>query len=162
MKNILLPSVVLLLLGCAGTTRPPPAILEIVLPSGEAGYSISCGNASSLNRCYELAGQVCMYGYDVMNQQAQNGFVSAGTLNGAATTNNAVVQSSQFSSSTWQQGLLVKCHNQLQVDSVLHEQIKIRIKADTIEANATAQRHTALTILGVLGGLLLLIIIASD
>ena len=43
---------------------------EIVLPSGEKGFTINCGSyeGDSRSACYQKAGEVCPSGYDILEQ----------------------------------------------------------------------------------------------
>ena len=57
---IMIASCLFLLSACASATM-------ISTPSGKPGYSINCsGTAVSVSKCYEKAGEVCPYGYNVL------------------------------------------------------------------------------------------------
>ena len=48
---------------------------EIVLPSGERGFTISCGTyeGDSWSACYEKAGEVCPSGYEILERSEEKG-----------------------------------------------------------------------------------------
>ena len=43
---------------------------EIVLPSGQKGFTINCGSyeGDSWSACYQKAGEVCPSGYDILEK----------------------------------------------------------------------------------------------
>lgn len=67
MKNILSLVSILFIFSCA-TSK------EIVLPSGEKGYTVNCGTyeGNSWSACYEKAGEICPTGYDILEKIESN------------------------------------------------------------------------------------------
>lgn len=67
MKNILSLVSILFIVSCA-TSK------EIVLPSGEKGYTVNCGTyeGNSWSACYEKAGEICPSGYDILEKIESN------------------------------------------------------------------------------------------
>jgi hypothetical protein len=108
--------VLLLIMWLLSACSENSGVVRTILPDGERGYSVSCENSSSLNKCYELAGDVCFYGYDIVNMESQNGFQSSAL--GLTGKNIEGITGAASANSTWQKGLLIKCKWQFQVDSV--------------------------------------------
>lgn len=94
------------IVGCAAP-QPAATIRSTVLPSGAQGYSVSCRNAQSINACYELAGEVCTMGYDIIHSQESIG------ASGSASRVGDVASASV--GTDWQKGLLIECKNKEQV-----------------------------------------------
>ena len=111
MKKLVLFISGLFLFGCASSNY----VNRVVLPSGDRGYSISCADSKNLNQCYEMAGEICTYGYDIVNQEAQSGYTS-GAL-GYTGANALGITGAASSKSTWQKGPLIKCKQQEILDS---------------------------------------------
>lgn len=46
---------------------------EIVLPSGERGFTINCGSyeGDSWSACYQKAGEVCPSGYEILEKSEE-------------------------------------------------------------------------------------------
>jgi hypothetical protein len=67
MKNILSLVSILFIFSCA-TSK------EIVLPSGEKGYTVNCGTyeGNTWSACYEKAGEICPTGYDILEKIESN------------------------------------------------------------------------------------------
>jgi hypothetical protein len=73
MKKLLL--VCLMLTGCglsAHTTK-------VNLPSGEAGFTVSCNGFAGWDKCYEAAGNICKTGYDIVNKEGDKQLDVQGT-----------------------------------------------------------------------------------
>ena len=64
----LLPLVSILFVFSCATSK------EIILPSGEKGFTINCGTyeGNSWSACYEKAGEGCPYGYDILEKIESN------------------------------------------------------------------------------------------
>ena len=60
-KLILTLTIIFLISSCA---KPTP----IILPSGEKGFAIQCGDSDTWTSCYEIAGEMCPRGYDVSEE----------------------------------------------------------------------------------------------
>ncbi len=118
-----------MLFGCAQNVR----MREVVLPTGERGYSISCANSKDINECYELAGDICSYGYEIMNNELQNGYSSSAL--GLTGSNVFGVTGTATSNSTWQKGLLIKCKRQVELDAMKREERK----TETMKSGQTAK-----------------------
>lgn len=72
MKNVFLIFGVLLLTGC-GTT-----VNTAVMPSGEKGFTASCGGtAVTWSKCYEAASTTCPTGFNTVDREqfTHEGFV---------------------------------------------------------------------------------------
>jgi len=63
LKTLLLIGFLFVLNACA-TSK------EVVLPSGEMGYTVNCGTyeGNSWSACYEKAGEMCPTGYDILDK----------------------------------------------------------------------------------------------
>ena len=101
MKLYYLPMLVALI-GCASSK-------QTVMPDGQQGHSINCsGSFVSMNSCYEKAGELCPYGYDIYTKDESGGWV--------ATTS--------FAGSTSLKGILVRCKNQQAINAKLMKDVK--------------------------------------
>ena len=52
--------------GCATSKNA-----EVDLPGGETGYSVSCGNSRSWEKCFSKASELCGSGYEIVSRQTQ-------------------------------------------------------------------------------------------
>jgi len=61
MKKLLL--ITILIGGCATSQ-------QIILPSGETGFTVNCGTyeGNSWSACYKKAGEMCPTGYDILEK----------------------------------------------------------------------------------------------
>jgi hypothetical protein len=85
------------------------SVRELVLPSGESGFSIRCDN-ENINACYELAGDVCHRGYEIEKSTLSEGFESGGgAYVGPGIGGRAIGFSSAESKSTSEKGMLIRC-----------------------------------------------------
>ena len=45
---------------------------QLVLPSGQKGFTVSCGGtANSWSSCYKKAGEICPIGYNILDQNSE-------------------------------------------------------------------------------------------
>ncbi len=86
---------------------------QVILPSGDPGYSIRCDNMN-INACYEKAGDVCHRGYDVQSVAKEQGFetgssayVVPGIIKGTQ-----VASSTSSGTTTSEKGILIQCKEQ--------------------------------------------------
>ena len=82
---------------CDGITR-------IVLPSGDSGYSVTCEGSQNVNKCYEMAGEVCIYGYTVVDKESEH--VTVSRMN----------RHERVDSVTYQKGLLIQCKRDAEIE----------------------------------------------
>ena len=68
-----------LISGCAAKRD-----VAVDLPGGEAGYSISCGNARSWEKCFSRASELCGSGYEIVSRTTENETMNAPNLYGPA------------------------------------------------------------------------------
>lgn len=63
MERLALLILPLLIVGCATSQ-------EIVLPSGDKGFTVNCGTyeGNSWSACYKKAGEMCPTGYDILEK----------------------------------------------------------------------------------------------
>lgn len=74
----------------AGCAKMATTSSELVLPSGDKGYSITCGGIYGTQYCYERAGEYCPNGYDVITGNEQQN-IMVGMYGGAANTNYTIL-----------------------------------------------------------------------
>jgi hypothetical protein len=70
--------------GCA-TSRG----VAVDLPGGETGYSISCGNSRSWEKCFSRASELCGSGYEIVARKTEDEKMNAPNLYGVAAGPNA-------------------------------------------------------------------------
>lgn len=75
---------VVCIFGCA-TKRD----VAVDLPDGETGYSISCGNSRSWEKCFSRASELCGSGYEIVSRATQDEKTNAPNLYGPAAGPNA-------------------------------------------------------------------------
>ena len=143
---------VILISSCA-TTKPPdispfPTARQIVLPSGDVGYSITCDN-ENVNYCYMEAGDFCHRGYEIISSNIQTGHESKG----GSYSNSYLSFSSERSKSTSEKGMIIKCKN----EETTKAERELKVKKWN-EKNSKNEIELALAILGVFGVLTVLII----
>jgi hypothetical protein len=82
---------------------------RIVLPSGSNGYSVRCDEG--INACYEIAGEACHRGYEIQNQNTQEGYASqgGGYVGPGIAPGTAIGIANSSSKSTSETGLLIQC-----------------------------------------------------
>jgi hypothetical protein len=58
------------ILAIAGLMASCATSQEIVLPSGETGFTVNCGTyeGNSWSACYKKAGEMCPSGYDILEK----------------------------------------------------------------------------------------------
>ena len=70
--------------GCATSNTT-----EVDLPGGETGYSVSCGNSGSWEKCFSKASEQCGSGYEIVSRQTEVEKMNAPNLYGPAAGPNA-------------------------------------------------------------------------
>lgn len=141
---------VLLLIGCAPLppANPVQPGVRITLPSGEPGYSVRCDN-ENMNACYERAGAVCPYGYDIQHQNKEAGFA----MEGGAFVNDIAGVSSARSASTSEKGLIIRCKesdrveresaDRMQRQAILHQENQEKLRRDADKQSVATARFAA-------------------
>lgn len=79
-------------------------VRDVVLPSGEKGYSIRCDN-ENINACREAAGDACHRGYTILEQDKESGYISHGSASISVLGGSA----SGISASTTEKSLIIQC-----------------------------------------------------
>lgn len=116
---------------------------EIVLPSGEPGFSIRCDEG--LNACYELAGQICARGYTIVTTNTQQGYEAEGSsFVGPGMVPGTIVGGGGASArTTADNGLLVLCKDPDLAAVEWHRYLAARAKAKEDAREAEAERRRA-------------------
>jgi len=63
--------------------------VAVDLPGGETGYSISCGNSRSWEKCFSRASELCGSGYEIVSRTTEIEEMDAPGLYGPAAGPNA-------------------------------------------------------------------------
>ncbi len=135
-------------------------VVRIVLPSGDSGYSVTCENSTNVNKCYEMASDVCIYGYKIQSNETTNGVVTETNSkeyqasHGSRTTD--VTSSSTSTVTTSNKGLLIHCNRDAEIQGAKAAQAaeQQRLKdEETRKAVAEFDRHWVAYTLGMAAAL---------
>jgi hypothetical protein len=70
--------------GCASSRN-----MAVDLPGGETGYSVSCGNSRSWEKCFSKASELCGSGYEIVSRKTEDEKIDSPSLYGPAAGPNA-------------------------------------------------------------------------